>query len=64
MATIFQQDFNAFRTINATQAWSLFFSISKQDNLLGTNPMVGNYITVGLLGALIASILEISLAGF
>lgn len=64
MATIFQQDFNTFRTINATQAWSLFFSVSKQDTLLGTNPMVGKYITVGLLGALIASILEVSISAF
>jgi len=34
MAKIFTLEFNQFETINATQAWSLFFTISASDRLI------------------------------
>jgi len=34
MAKIFTPEFNQFETINATQAWSLFFTISASDRLI------------------------------
>lgn len=61
MAPIFTLEFNQFSTINATKAWSLFFSLSQNDRYLGENPMVGRYLTVGLLGAVVAGILEVIL---
>ena len=57
--TIFRPDFNQTQNINATQAWSLFFSIGQKDKALGKNPETGwfyNYallatVVVGSLGA-------------
>lgn len=62
MAPIFTLEFNQFATINATKAWSLFFSLSRNDKQLGENPMTGRYLTVGLLGAVIAGVVEIFLS--
>jgi hypothetical protein len=58
MRLIFTPSFNRFQTINATQAWSLFLTACKKDDSLGKNPMVGKYVTVAILGAIIAQILE------
>lgn len=58
MRLIFTSRFNRFQTINATQAWSLFLTVCKTDDSLGKNPMIGKYVTVALLGAIIAQILE------
>ena len=60
-APIFNAEFNRFQKIDATQAWSLFFSASNKDRLLGSNTKTGNYLTFGLLGAVIASAIEIVL---
>ncbi len=62
MAPIFTVEFNQFQVINATKAWSLFFSISQNDNHLGEDPMIGRYLTVGLLGAVVAGIVEVLLS--
>lgn len=62
MAPIFTVEFNQFSTINATKAWSLFFSLSQNDKHLGEDPMIGRYFTVGLLGAVIAGIVEVFLS--
>ncbi|ELS30689.1 MULTISPECIES: hypothetical protein [Pseudanabaena] len=61
MRLIFTNSFNRFQTINATQAWSLFLTGCKQDNSLGDNPMIGKYLTVSILGAITAQILEATL---
>lgn len=61
MAKIFTPEFNQFEAINATQAWSLFFSISSNDEILGQKPSVGRYITLGLVSALIAGVLQAAL---
>lgn len=58
MHLIFRSSFNRFQTINATQAWSLFLTVCKKDDALGKNPMIGKYLTVAILGAIIAQILE------
>jgi hypothetical protein len=59
--TVFLDDFNKFAPINANQAWSLFFTASREDMVLGTNPAIGNFwnsilvaiVVAGAMGALI-----------
>jgi hypothetical protein len=58
-ALIFNPEFNRFQNISATEAWSLFFSASNKDQLLGSDRKTGNYFTFGLLGAAIAYAIEI-----
>jgi hypothetical protein len=60
---IFSPEFNHFQNISATEAWSLFFSASNQDQLLGVDSKTGNYLTFALLGAVIAGAIEIVIAG-
>ncbi|MEI6427685.1 MAG: hypothetical protein WCO45_04735 [Pseudanabaena sp. ELA607] len=59
MRKIFCSEFNQFQRINATQAWSLFLSVSNHQHLLGDNPAIGRYLTVGILGMLMAVLVEI-----
>ena len=61
-APIFNPEFNHFQKIGATQAWSLFFSASNKDRLLGSDAKTGNYLTFGLLGAAFAYAIEIVVA--
>ncbi|MGF1574546.1 MAG: hypothetical protein ACFCU9_01170 [Cyanophyceae cyanobacterium] len=61
MAKIFTPEFNQFETINATQAWSLFFTVSSTDGILGQRASVGRYITLALFSGLIAGILQTTL---
>ncbi len=42
---VFRPDFNNFETINANQAWSLFFTAGKQDNNLGQETELGKFFT-------------------
>jgi hypothetical protein len=58
MRLIFTPSFNQFQIINSTQAWSLFLTGCKKDDSLGKNPMIGKYVTVALLGAMIAQVVE------
>jgi len=58
MRLIFTSSFNQFKSINSTQAWSLFLTGCKKDDSLGKNPMIGKYVTTAILGAIIAQILE------
>ncbi len=51
---VFRADFNSFENINATQAWSLFFTGGKEDKTLGFNPQAGLFYTIILL-AIVAS---------
>jgi hypothetical protein len=55
---IFNTEFNHFQKINATEAWSLFFSASNQNRLLGSDTKTGNYLTFALLGGMIAYVIE------
>lgn len=54
---VFRPDFNNFETINANQAWSLFFSAGQDDNKLGQQTELGRFFTnlliaVGVTGTL------------
>jgi hypothetical protein len=59
--TAFREDFNHFAPISATQAWSLFFTASKDDTALGLNPSAGQFwnsmlfavVATGILGVFI-----------
>lgn len=61
-APIFNPEFNRFQKIGATEAWSLFFSASNKDRLLGSDSKTGNYLTFGLFGAVVAYAIEIVVA--
>ncbi len=47
---VFRPDFNSFKTVNASQAWSLFFTGGKEDKQLDSNPRIGLFLTSILLG--------------
>ncbi|OKH31557.1 hypothetical protein NIES2119_28550 [[Phormidium ambiguum] IAM M-71] len=44
-SAVFNADFNNFAPITANQAWSLFFTLGKNDAALGDNPEVGKLFT-------------------
>lgn len=44
----FRSNFNNFQSINPTQAWSLFFTASKEDKLFGSNSKAGLFFTICL----------------
>jgi len=49
---VFRPGFNQFERITTTQAWSLFFTASREDNALGYNQEIGRFLN-GLLLALV-----------
>jgi hypothetical protein len=51
---VFRDDFNQFARLSETQAWSLFFTASREDNALGFDRAVGRFWT----GLVVASIVE------
>jgi hypothetical protein len=57
-APIFSAEFNQFQKINPTEAWSLFFSASNKNQLLGSDNKTGNYFTFALFGGVIAYAIE------
>jgi len=59
MPIVFRPDFNQFAPISATQAWSLFFTASRQDTALGLNPEEGLFWTNLLAAGSIAAILGV-----
>ncbi len=50
----FRDDFNQFARLSETQAWSLFFTASREDNALGFDRTAGRFWT----GLVVASIIE------
>lgn len=46
---VFRTSFNNFEKINATQAWSLFFTGGKEDKAFGPNPTLGRFLNLGLI---------------
>ena len=46
---VFRPQFNNFKEISATQAWSLFFTGSREMNRLGTRKRIGWTLSFGLL---------------
>jgi hypothetical protein len=57
----FRSDFNKFAPLSATQAWSLFFTASREDTSLGFDPKAGQFwnnlllavVATGVLGVLV-----------
>jgi hypothetical protein len=54
---VFRPDFNNQQAITASQAWSLFFTGSNEDQLLGATNQYGRFLTqsvaaIGVAGAL------------
>jgi hypothetical protein len=48
-AVVFSPSFNSFKTINANQAWSLFFTGGREDTKLDSNPRISLFFTSILL---------------
>ncbi|MCC5643539.1 hypothetical protein LC607_11395 [Nostoc sp. CHAB 5824] len=44
-SVVFRPDFNNFEIINANQAWSLFFTVSQDDKVLGQEIEFGRFFT-------------------
>jgi hypothetical protein len=55
----FRSEFNHFETITATQAWSLFFTASHEDQSLGSSLGAGRFWNLLLIGAVVASIINV-----
>ena len=56
---IFEPNFNSHQqTLNATQAWSLFFTGGKADNALGFEPTLGRVFTLITVAIPTASIVS------
>jgi len=56
----FRADFNHFARLNQTQAWSMFFTASHEDNALGLNKAVGRFWTGLVIAAIVEAILSIT----
>jgi hypothetical protein len=48
-SVVFRPDFNSFKTINASQAWSLLLTGGREDKELGSSPQIGLFFTSILL---------------
>ncbi|AFY71727.1 hypothetical protein Pse7367_3491 [Thalassoporum mexicanum PCC 7367] len=59
VAVAFREDFNNFTPINATQAWSLFFTGSKEDYAIGLSDQAGQFWTQSLIGVVAAGVLGV-----
>ncbi|MGK7874766.1 MAG: hypothetical protein AB4426_16120 [Xenococcaceae cyanobacterium] len=46
---VFRSNFNKFESINANQAWSLFFTAGQDDNKLGLKTELGKFFTYLLI---------------
>lgn len=57
--TIFLPEFNSFAPISATQAWSLFFTVSHDDTSLGSSTETGKFWTSLVLAAVATGILGV-----
>ena len=57
----FREDFNQFAILSSTQAWSLFFTASREDGALGFNRNVGRFWTGLVIAAVLESIIGIVL---
>ncbi|MBF2064848.1 MAG: hypothetical protein IGS39_10575 [Calothrix sp. C42_A2020_038] len=47
-SVVFRPDFNDFKKINATQAWSLFFTGGREGKALGLSPTAGRFYNLSL----------------
>lgn len=51
----FRPEFNNFQKINLAQAWSLFFTGSRDDKAFSQNPEVGRFFTLAT-GAVVLAV--------
>ncbi len=51
---VFRPNFNHFEKINATQAWSLFFTGGRQGKALGVSRTTGRFYNLGLFAIVLA----------
>lgn len=54
---VFRPDFNNFQAITVSQAWSLFFSGSNEDKLLGSTSQYGRFLTQTIAAIGVAGVL-------
>jgi hypothetical protein len=57
----FRKDFNQFARLSQTQAWSMFFTASREDNALGFSKAVGRFWTGLVIAAIVESILGVTI---
>ncbi|NMF59803.1 hypothetical protein [Pseudanabaena yagii] len=57
---VFREDFNQFAKLSETQAWSLFFTGSREDSALGFSRASGRFWT----GLVVATVIESILGAF
>lgn len=55
----FRPEFNNFQKINATQAWSLLFTASREDKALGFSVTTGKFFTYSLMATALFSVLGV-----
>lgn len=55
----FREDFNQFARLSETQAWSMFFTASREDNALGFGRTAGRFWTGLVVAAVVESIIGI-----
>ncbi|MCA6586519.1 MAG: hypothetical protein IM516_03365 [Pseudanabaena sp. M158S2SP1A06QC] len=58
---VFREDFNQFAKLSETQAWSLFFTVSREDSALGFSRVAGRFWTSLVIATVIESILGVVL---
>lgn len=54
---VFRSSFNHFESINATQAWSLFFTAGNEDKQLGFQPEAGRFFNNILMAIAVTGII-------
>ncbi|AFY79755.1 hypothetical protein Ple7327_4665 [Pleurocapsa sp. PCC 7327] len=53
---VFRPGFNHFEKINATQAWSLFFTGGRENKAFGLSSTIGRFFNLGSIAIAIAGI--------
>lgn len=57
----FREDFNNFAKISETQAWSMFFTASREDNALGFSRSAGRFWTGMVIATVVEAILGVTI---
>ncbi|ELS30247.1 MULTISPECIES: hypothetical protein [Pseudanabaena] len=57
----FREDFNQFARLSETQAWSLFFTASREDSALGFSRAAGRFWTGLLVATVVEAILGVTI---
>jgi hypothetical protein len=57
----FREDFNQFARLSETQAWSMFFTASREDNALGFRRATGRFWTGLVIATVVEAILGVTI---